>query len=250
MENRSPGHPADHPLTPQHHVGVMLLAMTSGALDAIGFLGLGGVFASVMTGNLVLLGLSAGTRNGLLAAHAAVAISGYVIGVTAGVRAAGDRSPIDAAGWSTVVNAVLAIEFGLVVVFAIGWELARGRPTTPSQLALIGVAATAMGLQSAAVRVSTGAGVSTTYLTGTLTDVVATLASGRALRLEWTGVAVLAAALVGAVLAGTAVIELSGLAPIVPLITLMGGLAVGRSLITDGRGGRRRRGRRAAEETE
>src|SRR5450631_1556371 len=237
MENGSPSRPADHPLTPRHRVALTLLAMTSGSLDAIGFLGLGGVFASVMTGNVVLLGLSAGTGNGLLAAHAVVAISGYVIGATAGVRVAGDRSPTGTAGWSIAVNAVLTIEFGLVVLFAIGWEFARGKPTTPSQLALIGIAATAMGLQSAAVRASTSAGVSTTYLTGTLTDVVATLASGRALHLEWTGVAVLAAALIGAVLAGAAVVGRSDLAPIVPLVTLIGGLAIGRALVTGSRGG-------------
>jgi uncharacterized membrane protein YoaK (UPF0700 family) len=237
MENGYLSRPADHPLKRRHHVAVMLLAMTSGALDAIGFLGLGGVFASVMTGNLVLLGLSAGSRNAALAAHAVVAVSGYVVGVTAGVRVAGDRSPTCTTGWSRRVNAVLAFELGLVVAFAIGWELARGKPSTPSQLALIGIAATAMGLQSAAVRASTGAGTSTTYLTGTLTDVVATLASGRAWRLEWTGVAVLAAALVGAVLAGTAVVEVSTLAPIVPLLALIVGLVIGRSLTTGARGG-------------
>ena len=237
MENGSPIRRAEHPLAPRHRVALMLLAMTSGALDAIGFLGLGGVFASVMTGNLVLLGLGAGTRNGLLAAHAAVAISGYVIGVTAGVRVAGDRSPTGTGDWSTTVNAVLAIEFGLVVVFAVGWEIARGKPTTPSQLALIGIAAAAMGLQSAAVRASTRAAVSTTYLTGTLTDVVATLASGRALRLEWTGVGILAAALIGAALAGAAVLERSVLAPIVPLVALVGGLVIGRALVTGSPGG-------------
>jgi uncharacterized membrane protein YoaK (UPF0700 family) len=237
MENGSPIRREEHPLVPRHRVALMLLAMTSGALDAIGFLGLGGVFASVMTGNLVLLGLGAGTRNGILAAHAAVAISGYVIGVTAGVRVAGDRSPTGTGNWSTTVNAVLAIEFCLVVVFAVGWEIARGKPTTPSQLALIGIAAAAMGLQGAAVRASTRAAVSTTYLTGTLTDVVATLASGRALRLEWTGVGILAAALIGAALAGAAVLERPVLAPIVPLVALIGGLVIGRALVTSSPGG-------------
>jgi uncharacterized membrane protein YoaK (UPF0700 family) len=237
MENGSPSRTADHPLKGRHHVAVMLLAMTSGALDAIGFLGLGGVFASVMTGNVVLLGLSAGSRNASLAAHAVVAIFGYVIGVTVGVRVAGDRAPTRTTGWSKRVSAVLDFELGLVLAFAIGWEFARGKPSTPSQLALIGIAATAMGLQSAVVRVATGVGTSTTYLTGTLTDVVATLASGRALRLEWTGVTVLAAALVGAVLAGTAVVERSTLAPIVPLLALVGGLVLGRTLITGERGG-------------
>ena len=60
--------------------------MTSGVLDAVGFLGLGGVFASVMTGNLVLLGLSGGTRDRSLAVHAAVAIGCYVVGVAVGTR--------------------------------------------------------------------------------------------------------------------------------------------------------------------
>ncbi len=39
-------------------------AMTAGAMDAISFLGLGGVFSSVMTADLVLLGLGAGQQNG------------------------------------------------------------------------------------------------------------------------------------------------------------------------------------------
>jgi len=50
-------------------------------------------------------------------------------------------------------------------------------------------------------------------------------------------VAVLAAALLGAVLAGTAVVEWSAVAPIVPLVALIGGLAIGRTLITGARGG-------------
>ena len=206
--------------------------MNSGALDAVGFLGLGGVFASVMTGNLVLLGLSAGSRSSTLFAHAAIAIAGYILGVTAGVRLSGDRCETCTAGWSRRVNAVLAVELGLVVAFSIGWEFAGGRPTTPSQLALVGLAATAMGLQSAAMRVVIGRGASTTYLTGTLTGVVATLASGRSLHKEWRNVVALAAALVGAALAGTALVERSTLAPAVPLLVLMGAIFVGVTLTT------------------
>jgi hypothetical protein len=41
-----------------------VLAMTAGATDAFTFLGLGGVFSSVMTANMVLLALSAGKQNG------------------------------------------------------------------------------------------------------------------------------------------------------------------------------------------
>jgi uncharacterized membrane protein YoaK (UPF0700 family) len=75
----------------RHRVLATLLAGTSGALDALGFLALGGVFASVMTGNLVLLGLGAGTRNGGLAVHAVVAIGGYSLGVAIGAARPGAR---------------------------------------------------------------------------------------------------------------------------------------------------------------
>ena len=40
---------------------LVLLTLTTGAVDASSFLHLGNVFSSVITGNLVLLGLSAAT---------------------------------------------------------------------------------------------------------------------------------------------------------------------------------------------
>ena len=44
-----------------------MLTFLTGCADAIGFLALGGAFASVMTGNMVLLGLSAGRGDADLA---------------------------------------------------------------------------------------------------------------------------------------------------------------------------------------
>src|SRR6185369_17222366 len=41
------------------HALILALAVNAGATDAIGFLALGGAFTSVMTGNLVLFGISA-----------------------------------------------------------------------------------------------------------------------------------------------------------------------------------------------
>jgi uncharacterized membrane protein YoaK (UPF0700 family) len=64
----------------QHTCG-LLLTVAGGGLDAICFLGLGGVFARVMTGNMVLLGLSAGHRNTTLAAHAAHAAHAALVGL-------------------------------------------------------------------------------------------------------------------------------------------------------------------------
>ena len=51
---------------------LVLLSLNSGATDAVGFVALGGAFTSVMTGNMILLGISAtnavpgvATRSGL-----------------------------------------------------------------------------------------------------------------------------------------------------------------------------------------
>ena len=52
---------------------LVLLTLTTGAVDASSFLHLGNVFSSVITGNLVLLGLSAATLNASLSLHSGVA---------------------------------------------------------------------------------------------------------------------------------------------------------------------------------
>ena len=57
---------------------------------------------SVMTGNLVLLGISIGHTNGALARQIAVAIVGYIAGFAIGVRIAGIAKPDDCA-WQPAV---------------------------------------------------------------------------------------------------------------------------------------------------
>src|SRR3954469_9404100 len=64
---------------------VLLLALSSGAVDAMSFVALGAVFASVMTGNLVLLGIAvvhARLDPALSAASAIVAYTAGVLGTT------------------------------------------------------------------------------------------------------------------------------------------------------------------------
>lgn len=64
---------------------LVVLAFTSGFIDAISFLGLA-VFASVMTWNTVLLGLALGTGNVPLGLGALLALVGYIGGVALGAR--------------------------------------------------------------------------------------------------------------------------------------------------------------------
>lgn len=150
---------------------LVLLTLTTGAVDASCFLQLGNVFSSVITGNLVLLGVAAATQSGSLAAYSGAALAGYSVGVLVGApiatRRAGGRT------WPLGVSVTLLAEFCVLAAFSAGWELAGGRPGGTARLPLTAALAVAMGLQSAAVRRL--GGLSTTYLTGTLTALVSDL---------------------------------------------------------------------------
>ena len=154
----------------------MTLTLTTGAVDAVSFLHLGKVFSSVITGNMALLGVAAGTHNAALAVSGGVALGGYAIGAAAGGIAAGtpaEGQPV----WPWRVTAALAVETALLAAFSAGWVAAGGHPSGVIQQTLLGLAAAAMGMQSAAVR-RLGQ-LSTTYLTSTLTGLVVALALKR-----------------------------------------------------------------------
>jgi uncharacterized membrane protein YoaK (UPF0700 family) len=171
---------------------VILLTVTTGGVDAAAFLHLGHVFSSVVTGTMVLLGVAAGTHDAALAENCGVALASYVAGVVIGAPLAARRAGRWLGGWrgrrphaATVLREIwpswltvaLALEFCVLVVFCVGWELSGGRPAGAGQLMLLANAGIAMGIQGATVR-QLGE-VSTTYLTGTLTGVIAGLVTGR-----------------------------------------------------------------------
>jgi uncharacterized membrane protein YoaK (UPF0700 family) len=205
----------DVPLT------VLAAALTfgAGAMDVASFTQLGGVFSSVMTGNLVLLGLAAARPSGELAAHTALAFAGYVTGAALGSWIAGPPRPAEQT-WPVAVTLTLVVELAVMGVFSAGWELTHGQPTGGPQLVLVVVATLGMGLQSAAMR-GLGTTVSTTYLTGTLTWVVASLvAEQRFCHLEHRGVAVLTAMAAGAAGGGILILTAPAIFPALPLATL------------------------------
>ena len=198
---------------------VVALAVTTGGMDAIGFIAMGGVFASVMTGNLVLLGVSIGRRNGSLAAHVGVALAGYIAGVVAGVIVAGRPDP-GRSTWPARVTAALLVELALIIGLTVGWELAGGHPAGDPQLLLLAVAALAMGIQSSAVRSLAAPGLSSTYMTGTLTGLVSAVAAGDGLAGQRRNLAMIAAVVIGAALGGVLVLEVPRAAPAVALAAL------------------------------
>jgi uncharacterized membrane protein YoaK (UPF0700 family) len=208
---------------PRRNVPLTVLAAAltfgTGAMDVASVTRLGGVFSSVMTGNLVLLGLAAARTSGELAAHTALAFAGYVTGAALGTWIAGPPRPREQT-WPVAVTLALVVELAVMGVFSAGWELTGAQPTGGPQLALLAVATLGMGLQSAAVR-GLGATVSTTYLTGTLTGVVASLVAKQPSRhFDHRSVAVLTAVAVGAAVGGVLIVTAPAVLPALPLATL------------------------------
>jgi uncharacterized membrane protein YoaK (UPF0700 family) len=155
----------------------VILAVTSGATDAVSFLALGGAFTSVMTGNLVLLGISLGQADGSLTRQIGAAVVGYVAGCAIGARIVGTEAaegPI----WPSAVTRGLVVEAALFAVYAIGWWAVGPHPRAAQAAMLLGLSGIALGMQSSTVRRFGVSGLSTTYLTGTLTTLVIRLATG------------------------------------------------------------------------
>ena len=191
----------------------LVLAFGAGATDAITFSRLGDVFASVMTGNLVLLGLSLGSGETTVVGRVALALAAFVVGVLgAGVITRG--APGDAV-WPRHVTRVLIVELVVMAVFTAAWLAAGARPDGTDQTLLLAGASFAMGLQSGAVIAVGIPGLSTTYLTGTLTTFLTTLAHRGQVHLP--GLGILAAALVGAFTAALAIRYADHVAPALPL---------------------------------
>ncbi|HVQ51787.1 MAG TPA: YoaK family protein, partial [Mycobacterium sp.] len=70
-----------HPLSIHVRNGAaMFLAAASGATDAIGYLALGNVFTSAMTGNLALLGIALAHRDGERVGRVLVSLACYMVG--------------------------------------------------------------------------------------------------------------------------------------------------------------------------
>jgi uncharacterized membrane protein YoaK (UPF0700 family) len=213
---------------------VVVLAAVSGCIDAIGFVALGGAFTSVMTGNLVLSGVAAAHGDGELLLRVLAAIVAYVIGCAIGARISGRHEPAVAGAppehWPPSVNRALLLEFALIAVFSVGWWLTGSTPDTGLKLVLLVVNAAALGTQSALVTRFGVAGLSTTYLTGTLTTLTVRLAHRQPLGEMRLNGQLLAALVAGGVSGAALALYARQAAPVLPLVLVAVALLGGRRL--------------------
>lgn len=201
---------------------VITLAVAAGATNVLSLIRLGGVPASIMTANLVLLGLSATRDEGTLGWHAGAAVAGFIAGVFLGGLLVRDR-PLARAGdgkrpvWPRRVTIALAAEALPLAGMTVGWIVTGGHPGEADQLILCALAALAMGIQSAAVSALGVAGLSSTFFTGTLTSVITGLDEHGPSR-WFRGATGLVALVAGAAAEGALLTYGQRLAPLLPLL--------------------------------
>jgi uncharacterized membrane protein YoaK (UPF0700 family) len=195
-----------------------LLAGASGVVDLWAVTSLGGPFAGVVTGNLVIVGGAAGRGDVTALWPPLIAVLGFALGAAAWAFA-----------WRRLPAALarpLVAELVLLAALAVAWVVTGTAPQGATVLVLLGVAAVAMGAQSStALRL----GESTTYLTGTLTGATVALVTGGSRR-RVAGLRQLAALVVGAAVAAVLLAVLRWSVPVLAVLVVVAAIAVlGRS---------------------
>jgi len=199
------------PATP---VVAILLAACAGAVDLWAITSLGGAYAGVATGNLISIGRAAGEGRFAALAPPGIAITGFALGVGCW--------PLLWRHQPQAVTGPLAAELALLTVVAGGWVATASHPGQAPTLALLAVAAMAMGAQSAtALRL----GEPTTYLTGALTGIVVALVSGKGL-LRLTAARQLIALTAGASIAALLLVHLRWAVPVAAVAPLSAAMVV------------------------
>ena len=145
---------------------LLLLSVTAGSADAIGYLALGEVFTSNMTGNVVLLGIHLGQGHLATAGRALYVLAIFFLGLCLGAWLGKD---VPERQWRALAFRLIGLEKVALLVLAIGWVCVADKSNVVVTHGLLALLALAMGLQSAAMYRLSAPGVGTTAITGTLT---------------------------------------------------------------------------------
>ncbi len=214
------------PARPRHRAdawAARLLTFSAGAVNALGFLALGGVFTSVVTANSALTGVALGGAETTLGVRAALAVVCYVLGAAAGSWTAARAHR----GGRSRPAGFLLLELLLLWSVAGWWLAADGGPDAGQGTAVLGMLAAAMGCQNAGVRLTMGARAPTAYLTGLLTGAVAEALTAR--RVHWQALGNTTLLIVGATAATLLERSLHGAAPLLPALLVTAAWATVRA---------------------
>jgi uncharacterized membrane protein YoaK (UPF0700 family) len=143
----------------------------------------------------------------------------FIIGTIAGAHIAGAPRGDDPV-WPRPLSLALGVELAIFIAVAIGWWASGSDPTGLVQAALLAASALALGIQSSAVLRLNVSGLSTTYLTGTLTTLVQTLTTTRRLRGSGRSLCLLIALVAGATIGTLLATRIPAAAPLLPMLIL------------------------------
>jgi uncharacterized membrane protein YoaK (UPF0700 family) len=133
------------------------LSALAGYVDGIGFLHLGGLFVSFMSGNSTRMGVSLAAGNWSAAGEALILIALFVLGAACGSLIVLGRGPHSQ---SRLLLAEALLLAGAALLYAFGFD----------RLAISAIVL-AMGLENAVFQIEGGGGLGLTYVTGALVKV-------------------------------------------------------------------------------
>src|SRR5438309_1156882 len=191
------------------------LTFAAGCVDAISYLAVGRVFTANMTGNIVLLALDVAQSMGPQTRRSVVALVAFAAGVA--IAAMVGRTRAKEEMWPARTTLALAVEAALLAGFAAVWWSVPHPLDEVRALVLVALFGLAMGVQSATARQLAVRGVSTTFVTGTLTTLVSDIVTLAGPPGGWSlNAGVLVALLVGAVVGGVAEVHAPSVAAALP----------------------------------
>jgi uncharacterized membrane protein YoaK (UPF0700 family) len=128
---------------------LVLLAIASGAVDALSWLALGKIFSAFMTGNIAFLGFALGGADAPPIGRTAIALLAFGAGAAVAARIVAPAR--ESRVWPRHVTAALIPVVVLEALFAALWVAAGPGPSASVQDVLIAVSSLAMGIQTYAV---------------------------------------------------------------------------------------------------
>jgi uncharacterized membrane protein YoaK (UPF0700 family) len=188
----------------QRHLRLWLmlyLTAVTGALDAVGYLGLDRVFTGNMTGNVVILGMGIAAQESLPVAGPLIALSGYITGAaTVGRLMRGRRR-----GWNTMVTITMFCNSLVLAFVAVVLQVIPHSGGSAIGIAVAATIAGVMGAQASVARFLAVTDMTTVVVTSTLTSYASeTLILGGLAALKhrrlWAVIAIFCGALAGSLM--------------------------------------------------
>ena len=193
------------PVEHRYTVGLLLLTVSTGAIDAVSYLALDRVFTGNMTGNVLFIGFALVGVDGIPLLNNVIALMGFIIGSIVSGRVIGRGH---AKGLPRASAATLLVAAGILSCLGVALVL-FSRPSEGGLLAVTFLLACAMGAQVSAVRPIGNSDVTTIVVTNTVANLARDTRLGGGTNASWAprlfavfamalGAAIGAAAVIGA----------------------------------------------------